>query len=406
MMGLADKFDWTVFAVLIVVLLSVDIAIASRVRQATSARRAWVWSAVWIGVAIAFGAWIWTRLGRDAALGYYTAYFLEESLSIDNLAVFALVFAQTGIVGPLQRKVLMWGVAGALLMRATLIAAGLYVLQKFQWVVYPFAALLLYAAVQMMRSNTQRRLWIETTCTLCTSWVAKLIPITPEQHGERFTVRLAGKRYATPLLVAVVAIESADLVFAIDSVPAVFAVTRDPFLVYTSNIFALLGLRSMYGIVGNAFERYPYLRFALTAMLVLVAIKLGASAFVHISAGVSLVVIASIIALAAAATRWLPEPKQPTPALAPCGHREQEREVMPADTGCTKCKAIGDTWVHLRMCQTCGHVGCCESSKNKHAEAHFQETGHPIIRSLESGEHWKWCYIDKAVIAYNPPQRA
>ena len=405
-MGTADNFDWTVFAVLIVVLLSVDIAIANRVRQETSARRAWVWSAVWIGVAIAFGAWIWKRLGRDAALSYYTAYFLEESLSIDNLAVFALVFAQTGIVGSLQRNVLMWGVAGALLMRATLIAAGLYILQKFQWVVYPFAVLLLYAAVQMIRSNTQRRLWVETTCALCTSWVAKLIPITPEQHGERFTVRLAGKRYATPLLVALVAIESADLVFAIDSVPAVFAVTRDPFLVYTSNIFALLGLRSMYGIVGNAFERYPYLRFALTAMLVLVAIKLGTSAFVHISAGVSLVVIASIIAIAAAATRWLPEPRQPTPAAAPCGHRDQERQVKPADTGCTECKAIGDTWVHLRMCQTCGHVGCCESSKNKHAEAHFQETGHPIIRSLEPGEHWKWCYIDKAVIAYDPLQRA
>jgi hypothetical protein len=226
------------------------------------------------------------------------------------------------------------------------------------------------------------------------------------QHGERFTVRLAGKRYATPLLVALVAIESADLVFAIDSVPAVFAVTRDPFLVYTSNIFALLGLRSMYGIVGNAFERYPYLRFALTAMLVFVAIKLGASAFVHISAGASLAVIASIIALAVAATRWLPEPRQPTPPLAPCGHRDQERQVNPADTGCTECKTIGDTWVHLRMCQTCGHVGCCESSKNKHAEAHFKKTHHPIIRSLEPGEYWKWCYIDKAVIAYDPPERA
>jgi tellurite resistance protein TerC len=402
----ADKLDWTVFALLIAVLLSVDIAIASRARQVASARRAWAWSAVWIGVAIAFGTWIWTRLGREAALSYYTAYFLEKSLSIDNLAVFALIFAQTGITGPLQRRVLMWGVAGALLMRAMLIAAGLYILQKFQWVVYPFAALLLYAAVQMMKSNTHRHLWVETTCTLCSSWVARFIPITPEQHGERFTVRLDGKRHATPLLVALIAIESADLIFAIDSVPAVFAVTRDPFLVYTSNIFALLGLRSMYAIVGNLFERYPYLRFALTAMLVFVAIKLGASALVHIPPGVSLAIIVSILALAAAATRWLPEPRQPMPAVAPCAHRDQERQVEPADTGCTECKATGDTWVHLRMCQTCGHVGCCESSKNKHAEKHFHATGHPIIRSLERGEHWKWCYIDNAVIAYDPPERA
>ncbi len=404
-MPAAEKLDWTVFAAVIVVLLSVDIAIAGRASHATSVRRAWVWSAVWIGVAIAFGAWIWTRRGLDAALSYYTAYFLEKSLSVDNLAVFALIFAQTGIVGPMQRNVLVWGVGGALLMRAILIAAGLYILNKFQWVVYPFAALLLYAAVQMIRSNTQRRLWVDTTCTLCTSWVARFLPITPEQHGKRFTVRLDGRRYATPLLVALVAIESADLIFAIDSIPAVFAVTRDPFLVYTSNIFALLGLRSMYAIVGNVFERYPYLRFALTAMLVFVAIKLGASAFVHVPADVSLAVIASIIALAAAATRWLPEPAQQMPPVARCAHRDQERQVEPADTGCTQCKLIGDTWTHLRMCQTCGNVGCCESSKNKHAEAHFRTTGHPIIRSLEPGEHWKWCYIDNAVIAYDAPER-
>lgn len=402
-MDLVDKLDWIVFAILVVVLLGFDIA--SSAWQTASTRRAWQWSAVWIGVAIAFGGWIWTRLGRDAALSYYTAYFLEESLSIDNLALFALIFAQTGVVGPLQRNVLMWGVAGALLMRATLIAAGLYIVQKFQWVVYPFAALLLYAAIQTIRSNTQRRLWVDTTCTLCKSWVAKFIPITPEQHGERFTVRLNGKRYATPLLVALVGIESADLVFAIDSVPAVFAVTRDPFLVYTSNIFALLGLRSMYAIVGNIFERYPYLRFALTAMLVLVAIKLGTSAFVHIPAGASLAVIASIMVLAAAATRWLPEPRLSMPTIAPCAHRDMEKQVEPADTGCTQCKAMGDTWTHLRMCQTCGHVGCCESSKNRHAEVHFRESGHPIIRSLEPGEHWKWCYLDNAVIAYDPPER-
>lgn len=402
-MGLADKLDWTVFAALIVVLLGADII--SRGWQAAAVRRAWMSSAVWIAVAMVFGVWIWTRLGRDAALSYYTAYFLEKSLSIDNLAVFALIFAQTGIVGPLQRKVLMWGVVGALVMRAALIAVGLYILQKFQWVVYPFAALLLYAAVQMMRSNTQRRLWVDTTCTLCRSWIAKFIPITPEHHHDHFTIRLDGRRYATPLLVALVGIESVDLVFAIDSVPAVFAVTREPFLVYTSNVFALLGLRSLYAVVGNVFERYPYFRFALTAMLVFVAIKLGASAFIHIPAGVSLVVIASIIALAAAATRWLPEPRLQTPTVAQCSHRDQERRVEPADTGCTQCRAIGDTWTHLRMCRTCGHVGCCESSKNKHAEAHFRESGHPIIQSLEPGEHWKWCYLDNAVIAYDAPER-
>src|SRR4029453_15780556 len=331
-MGSADKLDWTTFFALVAALLIVDIAVASRGDKARSVRRGWQLTASWIGVAIAFGAWIWIRLGSESALAYYTAYLLEKSLSIDNLAVFALVFAQTGIVGPLQRKVLMWGVAGAFVMRAVLIAGGLYLLQKFQWLVYPFAALLLYAAAQMLR-HKERRLWVDTTCTLCTSWIGRVLPITPQQEGERFTVRMDGKRYATPLLVALVAIESADAVFAIDSIPAVFAVIQDPFLVYTSNVFALLGLRSLYAIVGSLVERSPYVRFALAALLILVAIKLGASAFLHIPAGVSLAIIASILMLAAAATRWLPEPRQDLPPVAACRHRNQEKNVGPADPG-------------------------------------------------------------------------
>ena len=393
--------EWTVFAVVVAALLIVDIAVASRGRNADSLRRAWIWSGVWIGVAIAFGVWIFVRLGSDAGLSYYTAYFLEKSLSIDNLAVFAVVFTQTGMVGPMQRRVLMWGVIGALVMRALLIAGGLYLLAKFQWIVYPFAALLLYAAVHMLRNDARRRLWVETRCTLCSSWVAKFIPITPEQHGDRFFVLQQGKRYATPLLVALVAIESADVVFAVDSIPAVFAVTQEPFLVYTSNVFALLGLRSLYAVIGNAFERFPYVRYALAALLVFVAIKLGLSAFVHISAGVSLGIIATILLLAAAATHWLPEPRQALPPIAPCAHLDQQKEVAPADTGCTECKAMGEEWIHLRMCTTCGHVGCCESSKHKHAEQHFRESAHPIIRSLEPGERWRWCYIDNAVVGYD-----
>jgi len=259
-MSAAGTLDWTIFVVLVAALLVVDMTFASRGAGATSMRRAWKWTALWIAAAVAFGLWIWSRLGTTPALEYATAYVLEKSLSIDNLAVFALVFSQTGIVGPLQRKVLMWGVIGALVMRAALIGAGLFLLAKFQWIVYPMAALLLYGALQMARHDKERRLWVETTCTLCSSWIGRLLPITKEHHGDRLTVRIGGARYATPLLVALIAVESADAVFAIDSIPAVFAVTQDPFLVYTSNVFALLGLRSIYAIVGNVFERFPYVR--------------------------------------------------------------------------------------------------------------------------------------------------
>jgi TerC family integral membrane protein len=399
-MSVAGNLEWTVFALLVAGLLAVDVLYASRSAQAHSLRRAWTWSGFWIGLALAFGLWIWLRLGREAGLTYLTAYFLEKSLSVDNLVVFALVFSQTGIPASLQRRVLFWGVLGTLLMRALLIVTGIYLLERFQWLVYPLSALLLYAAVRMLRTEQRRRLrWIDTTCSLCTSWVSRFIPISPEPHGERFTVRIAGKRHATPLLVALVAIESADLVFAVDSIPAVLAVTRDPFLVYTSNVFALLGLRSLYAVIGDLFERFAYLRMGLAALLVFVALKLALSAFIHIPPGISLAIIAAILAVAAAAPRLFPTPSRKNePATARCTHRNQMKDVQPSDTGCTQCKATGDTWVQLRMCMTCGQVGCCDSSKNKHATGHFRETGHPIIRSLERGESWKWCYVDQAVI--------
>jgi len=397
-MSAAGTAEWTTFAVLVIGLLALDVGYASRGAQARSLRRAWTWSAVWIGLALAFALFVWIRLGREAGLTYLTAYFLEKSLSVDNLVVFALVFSQTGIPPSLQRRVLFWGVLGTLAMRALLIGTGLYLLERFQWLVYPFSALLLYAAYRMFSSEQRQRLWVETTCALCTSWVARFIPIRPEPHGERFTVRIAGKRYATPLLVALVAIESADLVFAVDSIPAVLAVTRDPFLVYTSNVFALLGLRSLYLVIGNLFERFPYLRMGLAALLVFVALKLGLSAFVHIPPGASLAVIAAILGAAAAASRLLPDPRRKEPAMTSCEHRDQMRNVQPSDDGCTKCKALGDAWVQLRMCMTCGHVGCCDSSKNRHATGHFHDTGHPISRSLAPGESWKWCYADQAVI--------
>jgi tellurite resistance protein TerC len=328
-------------------------------------------------VALAFGVWIASRLGQEAGLTYLTAYLLEKSLSIDNLVVFALVFSQTGIPPSLQHRALFWGVIGALVMRAVLIVAGIYLLERFQWLVYPFGALLLYAAIRMFKGEGQAaRPWVHNTCALCTSWVSRFIPIVPEQRGERFIVRIEGKRHATPLLVALVAIESADLVFAVDSIPAVLAVTRDPFLVYTSNVFALLGLRSLYAVIGNLAERFVYLRIGLAALLVFVA----------------------ILAIAGAASRLLPEPSWRKGPRVSCPHRDQITNAQPTDSGCTKCKAMGDKWVQLRTCMTCGHVGCCDSSRNRHATRHFEETSHPIMRSMEKGENWKWCYVDRTII--------
>ena len=294
----AGWLEWSTFAALVAVLLVVDIGYASRGERGQSVRKAWTWSLLWIGVALAFGAWIALRLGSRAGLDYLTAYVLEKSLSIDNLAVFAVVFAQTGVPPALQQRALLWGVVGALLMRALLIAFGIYALQRFHWLVYPFGALLAYAAIQTLRGEAGRKPWIEAACALCNSWVSRFIPIAPRLDGDRFLTRIDGKRFATPLLVALIAIESADLVFAIDSIPAVLSVTQDPFLVYSSNIFALLGLRALYGVVGDLFTRFWYLRVGLAALLGFVALKLMLSDVVHIPAAVSLGVIAFILAAA------------------------------------------------------------------------------------------------------------
>jgi hypothetical protein len=199
--------------------------------------------------------------------------------------------------------------------------------------------------------------------------------------------------------VALAAIESADLVFAVDSIPAVFAVTRDPFLVYTSNIFALLGLRSLYAVIGDLVTRFAYLRLGLAVLLVLVALKLLLSDVVHVPPALSLGIIVTIFAAAVAASRLLPNPsRRKERSTTVCSHRGEMKILEPATRVCAKCEALGDSWVHLRLCTSCGNVGCCDSSKNKHATAHFQESAHPIVRSIESGEDWKWCYVDQTVV--------
>jgi TerC family integral membrane protein len=288
----------------VAIALAADILVSRR--RVPSLRSAALWSALWIGLGLLFGAGVALRLGSDAGLIYLTAYLLEKSLSVDNLFVFALIFSQTGIPPAQQRRALFWGIAGALIMRALLIALGIYLLERFHWVVYPFAALLLFAAARMMWGKERQRKIIEASCSLCTSWIARFIPITPVSQGERFLVRKGGRWMATPLLLALVAIESTDLVFAVDSIPAVFAVTRDPFLVYTSNVFALLGLRSLYFVLAGAIRKLPFLRAALGVLLLFVALKMLLAGVLEISPALSLAIIAGIFGAALIASLLLP----------------------------------------------------------------------------------------------------
>jgi tellurite resistance protein TerC len=393
-MSAAGPVEWTVFWIAVAAVLVTDMALARGGGREPTVRSAALWSSLWIGLALAFGGWVALRLGGDAGLTYLTAYVLEKSLSVDNLFVFVLIFSQTGIPASLQHRALFWGIVSALIMRAVLIGFGAYLLAKFHWVIYPFAALLLYAAVRMLRGEEKKQQFVEASCAICSSWIARLIPITPALKGRRFLVREDGRLLATPLLVALVVIETTDLLFAVDSIPAVFAVTRDPFLVYTSNVFALLGLRSLYFLLAGVITRLRFLRAGLAIMLVLVAAKMLVSEVLEIPPGMSLAVIAGILIASIAASRLLPETKK----MSPCTHQNQIRDVKPNTQGCEECLKTGERWVQLRMCLSCGHVGCCDSSKNKHATAHFHATGHPIMRSIEPGAKWKWCYVDQIMV--------
>src|SRR5688572_12927990 len=291
------------------------------------------------------------------------------SLSVDNLFVFILIFSLTGIPAHLQSRALFWGIVGAIVMRAVLIVLGVQILERFHWTVYPLAALLVYAAVRMLKGEESESRFVTQQCTLCESWLARVIPIEPRLHGSRFLVRKDGRWMATPMLVALAVIETTDLVFAVDSIPAVFAVTRDPFLVYSSNIFALLGLRSLYFLLAGVIRKLRFLRIGLAVMLLLAAAKLALGSLVHVPPLVSFAAIVVIFSVSIAASLLFPGKAKS------CTHRDQVAAVEPNTKGCEECLKSGDRWVQLRMCLKCGHVGCCDSSKNRHATKHFQSTG-------------------------------
>jgi tellurite resistance protein TerC len=300
-----SSWVWALFALMVLAVLAADLGVFRPSRRGpqeiTLGSAAW-WSAAWIGLSLLFGVVILALYGRGPALTYLTAYLLEKSLSVDNIFVFVLIFSELRIPPQQQRRVLYWGVLGALASRALLIAGGVFLLRRFNWIVYPFAALVLFAAVRILWGREKERELVATACGVCSTWVARIIPITPVLRGGAFWVSQRGRLLATPLFIALVVVETTDVIFALDSIPAVFAVTGDLFLVYTSNVFAMLGLRSLYFLLSGIVERFRFLRAGLAAILAFVGLKLLSSGVVEIPTWVSLAVIAAALALAVAAS--------------------------------------------------------------------------------------------------------
>jgi tellurite resistance protein TerC len=284
---------WLLLAVVLIAAIAVDLY-AHRGDHVDSRRRALIWSGVWIALALGFNLLIAVELGLDAGEQFLAAYLLEKSLSVDNLFVFLLVFSALRIPAAEQRRVLTWGILGAIACRGALIFVGAAAVQRWHAVLYLFGAILILAAYKMLRSSEQE----EESRLL--GWLERHVPWTRTLHGHRFLVRIDGRLVATPLLLALIAIELSDIVFAIDSVPAAFAVTQEPFLIYSANLFAILGLRALYVVLAGAIADLRYLRFGLAAVLAFAGGKLLAAQWVKLPPLVSVVVITVMIGTAVA----------------------------------------------------------------------------------------------------------
>ena len=271
-------------------------------RASSSRNMAWV--IVWVGLGLAVGLLVAATQGRGAATEYVAAYLLEESLSVDNIFVFVVIFSELHIPAEYQRRVLLFGVAGALVFRALAIGAGLTLIERVQWIAYPFATLILFAAWRLLSGAERERKVVKEACDVCGTWIARVVRVSPVLHGHDFWRREGGRLVATPLLVALVVIETTDIVFALDSIPAVLAVTRNPLVVYSSNVMAMLGLRSLYFVLSDAVYRLRYLRSGLAVLLVFTAAKMLASEWVHISAGLSVTIIGAVLLATIAASVW------------------------------------------------------------------------------------------------------
>jgi tellurite resistance protein TerC len=300
-MGIGEVWIWVGFTLLVLTLLAVDLGLFHRTAHVVPLKEAALWTAVWFSLAMSFNLVMYLWQGPEKSLEFFTGYVVELSLSVDNMFVFALIFSYFGVPAPYHHRVLFWGILGALIMRGGFIAAGAALLEHFQWAFYIFGAFLIFTGIRMA---FQKHGSVNIERNLLVRLARRVFPINPEYDGQRFFVRRGGKLLATPLALVLVAVESTDLIFAIDSVPAVFAVTRDPFIVYTSNVFAILGLRSLYFLLAGVMYKFHYLKLGLAGVLTFVGLKMVGEQFYHIDIFVSLLVILTFLGIAILAS-WI-----------------------------------------------------------------------------------------------------
>ena len=306
---------WIGFNVFVLVMLALDLGVFHRKAHVVSLKESLSWTVVWIALAMVFNLGVWHYSGSQRALEFFTGYLIEKSLSVDNVFVFALLFSYFAVPSVYQHKVLFWGILGALIMRAIMIALGAVLITKFAWIIYVFGGFLILTGIKMIVKREEE---IHPERNPVVRWFKKLMPVTPDYRGDKFFVRENGVRMATPLFVVLLLVELSDVIFAVDSIPAIFAVTTDPFIVYTSNVFAILGLRSLYFALAGVMDKFHYLKIGLGVVLTFVGVKmiLAHTAW-KIDTLVSLAVILMILATSVVLSLIRPRSsiRKPTPPM-------------------------------------------------------------------------------------------
>jgi tellurite resistance protein TerC len=305
MLGLVEitPWHWAGFILCILFFLALDLGLFNRHAHVVRFKEAAAWSALWFVLAMCFAGAVAAGRGREEAIQFTTGYLIELSLSMDNVFVIALIFAFFQVPAQHQHRVLFWGIIGALVMRGMMIAAGAALVQRFQWMLYLFGAFLIVTGIKMLfvrdgGVNPEKNLFVR--------WARKLFHVTPELHGQKFITRIAGRTVLTPLALVLLVVETTDLIFALDSIPAIFAVTTKPFIIFTSNVFAILGLRSLYFLLAGAIDYFRYLKVGLSVVLVFIGVKMLLDPHgpepkwfqVEIPTGVSLMIVATILIIA------------------------------------------------------------------------------------------------------------
>jgi tellurite resistance protein TerC len=297
---------WVVFNIFVLGMLALDLGVFHRKAHTIKIKEALAWSGVWIFLALLFNLGIYFWRGQESALEFLTGYLIEKSLSVDNIFVFLLIFSYFHVPPLYQHKVLFWGILGALIMRAIFIAAGVTLIQKFHWIIYLFGALLIVTGIKLALEK-EKEIHPERNPAL--RLFRRLMPVTEEYEKARFFVKRNGRYLATPLFVVLLVVETTDVIFAVDSIPAILAITLDPFIVYTSNVFAILGLRALYFALAGMMELFHYLHYGLSAILTFVGIKMLLTYIYKIPISVALGVIAGILIVSIVSSVMFPKRK-------------------------------------------------------------------------------------------------